>query len=151
METIDIISFLRNYYYISNASLKFKTLSHHDVHVLFPFIKTCRNVDIVDLKSGDIVGVYDKSNRIIYYYNPHLLSDEEVSFYDEEDVNNVFDDSNIQFLSKDELLKIRKKLRLSGMKKEAYHVNKIIREKKKEEPHEYRKRKIKLIKESYYD
>ncbi len=152
METIDIINFLRNYYFISNESLRFNTLCHEDIKVLFPFIRTCKNPCYDKIKSGDIIGVYDKTNRIIYYENPHLICDFEIESFneknDEEWKLNIID---IQYLSKDELLKIRRKLRLLGRLKDAYQVNKIIREKKKEEPHEYRKRKNKIKKESYYD
>ena len=153
MDSVDLISFLRNYYYISNQSLKFNTLSHEDIQILFPDIRTCKHVEVELIKTGDIIGVYDRYNHIVYYNNPHIICDILPEFYNDDYVNDekVLIDSKIQNLSKDELLKIRRKLRLLGKRKEAYQVNKIIRKRKSEEPHEYRKKKIKLIKESYYD
>ena len=48
-------------------------------------------------------------------------------------------------LSKDELLRLRRKLRLSQMHDESILITKKIRKKKKEEPKEYRERKEKVL------
>lgn len=155
MNFIDLISFLRDFYGISNPSLKFKKLKHQDIEVLFPFIKRCSisDVNLEDISKGNIIGVYDKHGMIVYYHNPHITeiirticdeeTDEEKEFRLEIDLNN---------LSKDELLKLRSKLRKEGHLDDASKVTKQIRKIKEEEPKAYYKKKEKLlIKEKYYD
>ena len=154
MNFVDLISFLRDFYGIANSSLKFNKLKHDDIKTLFPFIKRCPldKVYLDDLSRGNTIGVYDKNNNIVYYYNPHLLEINN-DFYEE---NNIEERKKIEVdinnLSKDELLKIRSKLRKEGEIEEAYNVTKRIRKLKENEPKEYYKRKEKmLIKESYND
>ncbi len=53
--------------------------------------------------------------------------------------------SYLDRLSKDELLRLRRKLRLSQMHDESILITKKIRKKKKEEPKEYRERKEKVL------
>lgn len=155
MKFIDLISFLRDFYGISNPSLKFKKLKHQDIEVLFPFIKRCcvNDVNLEDISHGNIIGVYDKNGMIVYYHNPHIkeivedICDEE---FDEEKEFKLEIDLNI--LSKDELLKLRSNLRKDGHLDDAFKVTKQIRKVKAKEPKEYYKKKEKLlIKERYYD
>ena len=155
MKFVDLISFLRDFYGISNPSLKFKKLKHQDVRILFPFIKVCNihDVSMEDISQGNIIGVYDKNNMIVYYYNPHIIeiikniSDEELS--EEKEFKLEIDISN---LSKDELLKLRSKLRKNGNREDALKVTKQIKKIKEEEPRFYYKKREKiLIKEKSYD
>ncbi len=155
MKFIDLISFLRDFYGISNPSLKFKKLKHQDIEVLFPFIKRCSisDVNLEDISHGNIVGVYDKHGMIVYYHNPHIteiirtICDEEMD--DEKEYKLEID---LNKLSKDELLKLRSKLRKDGNKSDALKVTKQIRKVKAEEPKAYYKKKEKLLmKERYYD
>lgn len=155
MNFVDLISFLRDFYGISNPSLKFKKIKHRDITELFPFIKRCRidAVNVEDISKGNIIGVYDKNGMIVYYYNPHITEiirniceetqDEEKEYKLEIDLTN---------LSKDELLKLRSKLRKNGHSEDAFKVTKQIRKLKEEEPKAYYKKKEKLlIKENFYD
>jgi len=102
---------------------------------------------------GNIISVYDKTGNIVYYESPHLIiNDIDIK----ESVNNeeIIDIKKIELsiLSKEELLKLRRKLRLLGLVKESKKLTKLIHKKKQEEPKEYREKREKLkIKESYYD
>ena len=151
METIDLISFLRNYYGITHDRLSFNKLTHADITELFPFIKECQKDDVTleGITRGDIIGVYDKYQKVIYYYNPHLELDEEnymvVIPNEEEDEKIVFTKEDLENLSKEELLSLRRKLRLNNQRKESYMVNAVIRKLKKQEPRDYRKKKEKLL------
>ena len=155
MKFIDLISFLRDFYGISNSSLKFKKLKHSDIDILFPFIKKCPNnlINIDDIFKGDIIGVYDKNNSIVYYYNPHLSNIIKNICDEEQDEEKEFKlEINLSNLSKDELLKLRSKLRKKGHIEDAIKVTKQIRKIKEKEPRDYYKKKEKLlIKEKYYD
>ena len=155
MKFIDLISFLRDFYGISNSSLKFKKLKHQDIEILFPFIKRCSidDVNIEDISHGNIIGVYDKHGMIVYYYNPHIteviktICDEEIQ--EEKEYKLEID---LNALSKDELLKLRSKLRKDGNNIDAFKVTKQIRKVKEKEPKDYYKKKEKLlIKEKMYD
>ena len=153
MKQFDIVSFLNRFYGINNISLDRRKLSHRDVPVLFPNIRTCPYKDVKreDLIKGELIAVYDKSNTVMYYYNPHLMIDfDDIPLNVEDDI--PFDIKNIDNLSKDELLKIRRKCRLMELQKESKILTKLIRKRKKEEPKLYREKKEKIkIKESYYD
>lgn len=155
MKFIDLISFLRDFYGISNPSLKFKKLKHQDIEVLFPFIKRCNisDVNIEDISKGNMIGVYDKNNMIVYYYNPHITEIIRTICDDEEDEEKEYKlEIDLSNLSKDELLKLRSKLRKDGNSIDAFKVTKQIRKVKEEEPKEYYKKKEKLlIKEKMYD
>jgi hypothetical protein len=48
-------------------------------------------------------------------------------------------------LSKEELLSLRRKLRLNNQRKESYMVNAVIKKIKKQEPKKYREKKEKLL------
>ena len=146
----DLISFLRDFYGISIDS----NITHEDIKILFPNIQRCKYelVTNEELYRGNIVGVYDKNKVIIYYYNPHIIIDNIENEYHINMENKEYDISNISHLSKDELLRLRKKLRLLGEKDKALKLTNLIRKKKKLEPKEYKIKKEKLkIKESYYD
>ena len=152
MKEFDIITFLRKFYGITNESLSFNTLLHSDIKVLFPDIRTCP-YDEEELLRGNIIMVYDKSGKILYYENPHLLINDielkkNISNKETINISNI----NLSILSKDELLRIRRKLRLEGLIKESRRLTKLIHKRKQEEPRLYRLKKEKLkIKESYYD
>ena len=154
MKQFDLISFLNKFYGITNASLNNEHLTHSTIQILFPDIRTCpiNEVSNEDLYKGNIIGVYDKNNIIVYYYNPHL----EINFdniINEDEKNEISVNINdIENLSKNELLKLRRKLRIEGLVSEAKKLTRLIRKRKKEEPIIYRQDKEKLkIKESYYD
>ena len=159
MQTIDLISFLQNYYGIFHEKLTFDKLTHEVVGKLFPFVKACKKgyLNLEDLKCGNVIGVYDKYKRVMFYYNPHLYLDKmNVSEGKEESVKEekFISLENLDNLSKDELLKIRRDLRLSNHRKESFLINKFIKRLKEKEPRYYRERREKiLIKESlnYYD
>ena len=142
MKTIDLISFLHNYYGIYHTSLRRERITHADIKLLFPYIRTCKYEDVYpeDIVRGLVLGVYDRTNRIVYYYNPHLIVEqfEEDELTDDEEFSFEIDDYTL--LSKNELLKIRRKLRLEGHKRQALMITKLIRKKKQEEPLEYRKK-----------
>ena len=104
MQFVDIISFLRDFYGISSPSLKFKKIKHQDLRILFPFIKRCsiNNLNMEDLFKGNIIGVYDKSNMILYYYNPHIIEISDIFYDDNEEVEEDFCfnyDNNVPFLT----------------------------------------------------
>ena len=106
-----------------------------------------------DLLRGNIIEVYDKNNYVDYYYNPRLMIEcnDDLNIVNEEKKISL-DISNIDYLSKDELLKLRKKYRLLGLRKDANKLTKLIHKKKLIEPKTYREEKEKIkIKESYYD
>ena len=159
MQTIDLISFLQNYYGIFHEKLTFEKLTHEVVGKLFPFVKVCKKgyLNLEDLKCGNVIGVYDKYKRVMFYYNPHLYLDKmNVSCVKDVDVQEekFISLENLDNLSKDELLKIRRDLRLSNRRKESFLINKFIKRLKEKEPRSYRERREKiLIKESmnYYD
>ncbi len=97
--------------------------------------------------------VYDKNNIIKYYYNPRLniVYDYEYIEEKDEDIINI-DIDELNDLSKEELLRFRRKVKYYGLKKDYRVLTKLIREKKRLEPKYYREEKEKLKKkESYYD
>lgn len=147
MDSIDLISFLRDFYGIANSSLHFNILTHEDIKILFPFIKiVCYKKNIDEIKKNNIIAVYDKTKRIFYYVNPHLYIDEKSDDISTNvDLNNYINIEDINNLSKDELLHLRRRLRKNGEKDESIKVTKLIREKKKEEPIEFRIKKEKML------
>ena len=150
MQTIDLISFLKNYYGIVHESLSIKKLSHEDVMKLFPYVKECdmESVTIEDISRGNIIGVYDKYKRVIYYYNPHLEINSEMTKEKEDKENDdtiYFTIEDLENLSKEELLALRRKLRLNNQRKESYMINGLIKKIKRKEPRDYRKKKEKLL------
>ena len=150
---VDLISFLRNYYGINNSSLKSNCLTHNDVKVLFPFVKRTSfehlrlNYDYGH--KGIIIMVYDARGSVIPYLNPFIENIE----YDNDEVDNYIDNQvaieldDIDTLSKEELLKIRKSLRKARAFNQEKTVVRMIKKLKEQEPHEYRKRKELLLKE----
>lgn len=151
MKKIDLVTFLNNYYGIYHAKLNKKVLTHSDIKILFPNIKTCEYYSVDDLVKGNVIMVYDRNNNIRYYYNPHLNINNYVEVKEKVDDNKIALD-NINQLSKEELLKLRRKLRLNNQRKESYLINKLIRLLKRKEPRIYREKKKKLmLKESIYD
>ncbi len=148
MKSIDLVSFLTNYYCIYHPAFNNKKLSHDDIKILFPFIETINYFDNNDLVKGDIIGVYDKNRKIAYYVNPRIS--EVIADYEVNNSNEKISIPNLDNLSKYELLNLRRKLRLNNQRKESYLINKVIRKIKRKEPRDYKKRKL-LVKESFYD
>ena len=148
---IDIVSFLRNYFGITGNSLKQNRLTHDDLEELFP------NLDLIRLPynlayknpelvySGEYLIVYDSNYQMIVYKNPliieNVLPQEEYN-YDEEEKSIPLPD--LSTLSKDELLKLRRQIRIIGEEKKAKIVTNFIRKIKKTEPRRYREEKEKL-------
>ncbi len=144
---IDIISFLRNYLGISVDSLKQNKLTHKDLLVLFPNIKLTRipydiaykNPDLV--YSGEYLIVYDCKHELIVYRNPMLdnvLDDVATDNYEQRTYIDL--PTDLRSLSKDELLKLRKKVRDNREFIKADNITKEIRRKKRREPKQYRKK-----------
>ena len=158
MQTIDLIRFLQNYYGIYHQSLKFEKLSHDDIKALFPFVRTCQKgyINLEDLQNGNILGVYDKNSKIVFYLNPHVKLDglripEIEPAPENEEIKELILDE-LEGLSKDELLTIRRRLRLENRRRESYKLNSYIRKIKEQEPRNYREKKLKLLmEENYYD
>lgn len=152
MNKIDLISFLQNFYGIYHEDLHFQKLTHSIALELFPQLLPCNNqdADIERIQSGEVIAVYDKTNNIRFYYNPHMILDNLSipSFCKKEDNRQAKYFDFLDGRSKDELLRIRRQLRKTGQRKEAFMVTKFIRKVKRQEPRDYRVRKLKLIKES---
>ncbi len=160
MKAIDLISFLRKYYRISHSKITFDRVTHEDIAMLFSYIQTKKREKVTDeeLARGDVIGVYDKTNRIVYYQNPRLNLDEfdMVAFEDEENQDEliIFSIDDLENLSKDELLHLRRKLRLNNQRKDSYMINALIKQIKNKEPRKYREKKEKILikeRENYYD
>ena len=158
MKKIDIVTFLRNYYGICHPLLNKNRLTHDDIKSLFPFIRTCTDYDYIknNLDNGNVLMVYDKYKIVKYYYNPRLK--EKIIFDCEYEENEVLEKrieiclDDLDGLSKDELLLLRRRLRRNDQRKESYLINKMIHQQKQMEPRVYREKKRKiLLKESIYD
>lgn len=155
MKKIDIVSFLNNYYGIYHSSLRKNKLTHEDISELFPFIKTCKDKDFIkdNLDNGNIIMVCDKTKAIKYYINPHLKEREMYdSLEEKEETKDIISLDNLDKLSIDELLSLRKRLRKNDERKRSYLINKFIHRRKELKPIIYKKKKEKiLLKESMYD
>ena len=136
MKQVDLISFLRNYCGIVNENLKYNKLTHIDVSLLFPNIE---RMDFDELKynqdklyTGDIILVYDYKGYVIPYINPRfgLEYTEPLTTYVEEeeviDINAI----NLDQLSKDELIKLRRRIKKNKQLKDEKIIVKAIRRKK---------------------
>ena len=155
MKQFDLVYFLCRFYGINSPILNNKKLSHEDIETLFPDIRTCPIWDVnkEEIYNGNLIMVYDKNNIIKYYYNPRLNIDYDYEYIEEkdEDIINI-DIDELNDLSKEELLRFRRKVKYYGLKKDYRVLTKLIREKKRLEPKYYREEKEKLKKkESYYD
>ena len=154
MKEFDLVYFLSRFYGINNSTLNRKKLSHEDVEILFPNVRTCplRDVSKEDVYNGNLLMVYDKKNIIQYYYNPHMNIENNYEFKNENIENINVNIGNLENLSKNELLRYRRRLKLYGLRKLYRVLTKKIQEKKRLEPRIYREKKEKIkIKESYYD
>ena len=154
MKEFDLVYFLSRFYGINNSTLNRKKLSHEDVEILFPNVRTCplRDVSKEDVYNGNLLMVYDKKNIIQYYYNPHMNIENNYEFNNENIENINVNIGNLENLSKNELLRYRRRLKLYGLRKLYRVLTKKIQEKKRLEPRIYREKKEKIkIKESYYD
>ena len=159
---IDIISFLRNYLGITGYSLKQNRLTHNDLKVLFPNLNLTRlpyelaykNPELV--YSGEYLIVYDANYELIIYKNPlimeNVLPNEESNYEDSRDTINLPD---LHSLSKDELLRLRRKTRGTGEYHKANEITKQIRKIKRTEPRGYKRDKEELrnkeLEEDYYE
>ena len=150
MRIIDLISFLRNYYGIVNESLKVNKLTHTDIKILFPFIKRGSFDDIRyddnKVYNGEIIMVHDCKNHVLPYVNPFLKVDVnliETNNY-EEDVLINLNESILDNLSKDELLKLRKHLKKNNQYNEQRKVTNVIRKKKDPKVKQYKIKKMML-------
>ena len=157
---IDIVSFLRNYAGISGNSIKQNRITHDDLLILFPELNLVRvpydvvykNPELV--YTGECLIVYDANNELIVYKNParmeEILPEEEYN-YDLE--RNDIDLPNLHDLSKEELLKLRRKARLNGDHRTANLLTNYIRMAKRREPKKYKRDKedlrIKDMEEGY--
>lgn len=150
MNSIDLIKFLSNYYGISSKDLKIKTLTHFDIKELFPYIQRASYgyVDnhMNEVYKGEIILVYDANNVIVPYINPHLHIDYLPNTYCNVD-DSFYDITSLDLnmLSKDELLKIRKILKKYHQIKDERCVVDAIRNTKNKKVMRY-KRERELLK-----
>ncbi len=161
---VDIISFLRNYIGISGENLKQNRLTHDDIKVLFPNLDLVRIPYIIAYKNpemvynGEYLIVYDANQELIVYKNPSMtyeaLPVEESNYEQKKEFITL--PSSLQDLSKEELLKLRSKVRKIGEAKKAKELTNEIRKKKKIEPLAYKRakrilRENELEEEDYYE
>jgi len=150
MHQIDLISFLNNYYGINNESLKMNKLTHTDVKILFPMIKRSSFSELQNNMSlvykGELLLVYDSYGKILPYINPHLeVLDNNEYFNNYEDVTFInINDIDLDKLTKDELLQLRRRLKYNHQKEEEKEVVDIIRKKKDHQTICYKKKKMLL-------
>ena len=136
MKSIDLLSFLENYYGIVNQSLKLNILTHRDIKILFPNIKRSSfemmNNNFEEVYNGELVLVHDAKGSILPYVNPHINISFENTLYDRYENNIKIDITNIDLshLSKNELLQIRRKLKRNHKIIEESNVVKEIRKNK---------------------
>ena len=136
MECIDLLTFLRNYYGIVNQNLKINRLSHMDMRILFPNVKRGsfeyldNNQELV--YNGDIILVYDCYGFVLPYINPRLDIISYEDAYDEYADHEKIDisDVDLEMLSKNELLTLRRKLKNNHQFSDEKMVVKAIRKKK---------------------
>lgn len=150
MNSIDLISFLRNYYGIINNELKANKLTHFDVKILFPKIrrvsKEFLECNLHDIYKGNIILVYDCKGRILHYLHPHLLIDVRCADEIYEQDENYIDISSIDLdsLSKDELLNLRKKVKKNCQRASERAITKVIKRKRDKEVVDYKRKKLML-------
>ena len=108
MNSIDLISFLRNYYGIINNDLK--------------------------------------ANKLTHYLHPHLLIDARCADKIYEQDENYIDISSIDLdnLSKDELLNLRKKVKENCQRASERAITKVIKRKRDKEVVDYKRKKLML-------
>ncbi len=155
MKSIDLISFLESYYGIVNNDLKVNKLTHKDIKILLPNIKRMSFFELEKDKSliynGEVIMVHDCNCNILPYINPHLkvniLFDEYDCYSEKENI--YFDEMMLDNLSKDELLKLRKKLKKNGQYFEQKVVTNAIRNKKDPKIKQYKRDKMKLRMEEF--
>ncbi len=160
---IDIISFLRNYVGISGSDLKQNKLTHNDLRTLFPNIDLVRIPYSVAYKNptgvynGEYLIVYDANHELIIYQNPLLMkNDLPLEDYNYEEVKETITlPSNLRDLSKDELLRLRRKVRGTKEYQKAKTITNEIRKKKRYEPIGYKREKEELrkndLEDDYYE
>ena len=157
MDSIDLISFLCNFYGIVNENLKINKLTHTDIKILFPQIKRISierlNNNLALVYNGDIILVYDCFGKILPYVNPHLQINvcpiNENSYAERERIN--LNSLELDELSKEELLNIRRQLKRNHKYLEEKDVVKVIRKKKDYQVTDYKRRKNMLKMEEIYD
>ena len=157
MRSIDLISFLSNYYGIVNNNLKINQLTHSDIKILFPYIKRSSFRDLkkdsMSIYKGDMVMVYDCKGNILPYINPHLDIHEYVipnANYALKEVINI-NDGCLNQMSKKQLLKLRSFLRKKHQFSDEKVVVDVIRNKKDYQVIKYKRKKMMLRMEDFYD
>ena len=167
MESIDLISFLHNYYGISSEFFYKNVVTHQDIKMLFPSIKR-ESFDYVnhnreDLSSGDIILVHDAKGNTVPYVKPTKEDLKEFGPFQEmtEKAGNlkykvvreriIVDEEMLDSLSKDELLKLRRDLKRTRQYCKEKKVVKAIRSKKSPKVKAYKRKKNELKNGGYYD
>ena len=154
---IDIISFLRNYLGISDSSLKQDKLTHRDLRVLFPYLNLERipyndvYKDLENVYNGNYLIVYDSKHEIIVYKNP-LLMDYTLlpsSEFNYDGERKTIELPNLRGLSKEELLKLRREVKRTQEYQKERQLLRMIRDKKRKEPRDYKREKTKLKMKDY--
>jgi len=152
---VDLISFLCNYYGIVSDSLKNNKLSHIDVKILFPniihigFKELKRNYH--KIHNDDVILVRDYKGEVLPYINPRLDIDKFISIVPMKIDNEKIDISDIELdkLSKDELLKLRKKLKKNQKNRDENVIVREIRRKKNHQIIKYKTKKCMLRMEEF--
>ena len=155
---IDLVTFLKVYLGVDDPSLKQNVLRHDDLLILFPHLTdflrrvpyyyAMKNPELI--KDGRLLVVYDAKKQMIVYRNPGVkfnveTKDSDSRFQEREDVTLP----NVKGLSKDELLKLRSKLRrLHILRKDAF-LTAEVRKRKRREPKRYRREKEELRENEY--
>ena len=155
MRSIDLVSFLCNYYGIVSKNLKINKLTHNDMKVLFPDIKRSSFDNLEHNSSliykGEIILVHDCNGYILPYINPHIKVDEcfeDISNYEEQEIIDI-SELDLDKLSKEELLKLRKKLKKNHQYHDEHNVTNKIRNKKNPKVKQYKRNKIMIRMEEF--
>ena len=167
MESIDLISFLHNYYGINSEYLYLNVLTHQDVKILFPniirkdFQYLNENREL--LYSGKLILVHDSKGNIAPYVKPdkkelcengpygEIIEEAGDITYQIKREKIIVDEEMLKQLSKDELLKLRSNLKRTRQHGEERKVVKAIRKKKDYKVMNYKRKKNELKNGGYYD
>lgn len=148
MQQIDLIGFLCNYYGITSEYLKANKLTHADVKILFPNIKRTSFIEMKNnlslVYNGEIILVYDCHGKILPYLNPHLEINDCFVNEDSYAENDLIDikEVEIETLSKEELLHLRKLLKIRHQRSSEKVIVQAIRNKKDHQVINYKMKKM---------